>query len=205
MNQSRKAWQERKLHVASRVAIKTQRLSTCYLILLLLVILWPSFLFTAISTDTITRSCPMTLLDRYVAYTPCPTVTSDSPYPSIKPFWPLLFTIVLPRAYGYFNALKTAYRTRPPPTPLPPRVNRTLNILFCSILFFLVQSFPRGSDRDIHNVFSTIITRLGVPTDVLFARLAMMRPSTMLTAMDDALRQALVTKEYALVEHRSLI
>lgn len=115
---------------------------------------------------------------------------------SIKPFWPLLLTFVLPRALGYFNALKLAYRTRPPPTPLPKNVDRSLNIFFCSVLFFLIQSFPRGPDRDIQNVFSTTNTRLGVPTDVLFARLAMIRPNGILTKTDEALRTALATKEY---------
>ena len=104
---------------------------------------------------------------------------------------------MLPRAYGYLKALKTAYRTRPPPKPLPPRVDRSLNILFCSIVFFLVQSFRRGSDYDLLNVFSTTGTRLGVPSDMLFARLAMLRSNGILTEADQALRSALMTKEYA--------
>lgn len=103
---------------------------------------------------------------------------------------------MLPRAYGYLSALKTAYRTRPLPKPLPPRVDRSLNILFCSIVFFLVQSFRKGPDIDIQNVFNTTGTRLGVPSDVLFTRLAMLRPNGILTAADQALRSALTTKEY---------
>ncbi|KAK5103482.1 hypothetical protein LTS08_002897 [Lithohypha guttulata] len=114
---------------------------------------------------------------------------------SIKPFWPLLFTIGLPRALGYYNALKTAYRTRPPPTPLPPGIDRSLNILFCSILFFLIQSYPRSPERDVWNIFSATSTRFGAPADVLFTRLAMLRPNTMLTATDEALRNVLLTKE----------
>ncbi|KAK5947570.1 hypothetical protein PMZ80_001723 [Knufia obscura] len=113
---------------------------------------------------------------------------------SVKPFWPLLFTIVLPRGYGYFNALKTAYRTRPPPKPLPPRVNRSLNILFCSVLFFLVQSLRPIPNQDMQNVFSTTGTRIGVPSDVLFTRLAMLRPNGILTAADEALQSALGSK-----------
>ncbi|KAK5092887.1 hypothetical protein LTR70_006007 [Exophiala xenobiotica] len=118
---------------------------------------------------------------------------------SIKPFWPFLFTFVLPRAYGYLNALKTAYRTRPPPKPLPPRVDRSLNILFCSVVFFLAQSFRRGPDQDLVNVFSTTSTRLGVPSDVLFARLAMLRPNGILNDADQALRSALTTKESRMI------
>ena len=48
-------------------------------------------------------------------------------------------------------------------------------------------------------------TRLGVPVDVLFARLAMMRPSGFLTATDETLRSALISKEYVEQSPRLII
>lgn len=131
----------------------------------------------------------------YVCLEAFPPIPPTDYNTSIKPFWPLLFTFIIPKALGYFRALKTAYRTRPPPKALPPKVDRSLNILFCSILFFLVQSYPRGPLRDLQNVFATTNTRLGVPIEILSTRLSVLRPRGTLTAMDEALLNALTTKE----------
>lgn len=135
----------------------------------------------------------MSLIDTYVKHYPATILQTNNT--RIKPFWPLLFTLIIPKALGYFKALKTAYRTRPSPKPLPPKVDRSLNILFCSILFFLVQSYPRGSSRDLQNVFATTNTRLGVPTEILSTRLSMTRLRGTLTALDETLLNALTTKE----------
>lgn len=111
---------------------------------------------------------------------------------SIKPFWPLLLTFVLPRALGYYQALKVSVRTRPLPRPIPPKANRSLNILFAAICIFLWLSCTPSSDSAISNVFSTTKTRLQAPTEVLFSRLASLRPAG-LTDQDEALRTKLTT------------
>ncbi|KIW82170.1 hypothetical protein Z517_05197 [Fonsecaea pedrosoi CBS 271.37] len=112
---------------------------------------------------------------------------------SVKPFWPLLFTFILPRAINYYAAFKTAYRTRPPPRPLPKRTSRGLNALFVSICVFLYASWPLRGDIADHNVFVATQSRLSVPTDVLFERLAMLRENGALSAADEALRAKLTS------------
>ncbi|KIW34038.1 uncharacterized protein PV07_00840 [Cladophialophora immunda] len=112
---------------------------------------------------------------------------------SIKPFWPLLFTFVLPRAINYYGALKTAYRTRPPPRPLPKRTSRGVNALFASICVFLYASWPLKGDVADHNVFVATQSRLSIPTDVLFERLALLRENRVLSAADEALRAKLTS------------
>ncbi|EXJ55341.1 hypothetical protein A1O7_08268 [Cladophialophora yegresii CBS 114405] len=113
---------------------------------------------------------------------------------SIKPFWPLLFTFILPRALAYYRALKVAYRTRPPPRPLDSKTTRGLNALFGSICTFLYASWPnlRG-DLSEHNVFVVTQSRLGVATDVLFERLALLREGRRLMPVDEALRAKLTS------------
>ncbi|OAP57283.1 hypothetical protein AYL99_08021 [Fonsecaea erecta] len=112
---------------------------------------------------------------------------------SVKPFWPLFFTFVLPRAINYYRALKTAYRTGSPPRPLPKRTSRGLNVLFASICVFLYASWPLKGDLADHNVFVVTQSRLTVPTDVLFERLALLRENRVLTATDEALRAKLTS------------
>ncbi|EHY54047.1 hypothetical protein ABEF95_015001 [Exophiala dermatitidis] len=112
----------------------------------------------------------------------------------IKPFWPVLFTFVLPRAINYYRVIKTAIRTRPPPRPLPAETGRGLNALFVSICVFLYLSLPSflvRSDLTDHNVFQITQSRLSTATDTLFARLALLREDGILTATDEALRAKL--------------
>ncbi|OAL28789.1 hypothetical protein AYO22_02654 [Fonsecaea multimorphosa] len=91
------------------------------------------------------------------------------------------------------SALKTAYRTRAPPRPLPKRTSRGLNALFASICVFLYLSWPLKGDVRDHNVFVVTQSRLSVPTDVLFERLALVRENGILTAADEALRAKLTS------------
>ncbi|TKA70824.1 hypothetical protein B0A49_07692 [Cryomyces minteri] len=69
-----------------------------------------------------------------------------------------------------------------PIRPTPPHVNRALNILFVSALLFLLSSLPYFTPA---NIFQQTQSRLAIPTDVLFARLAAARP---LTHTDHALK-----------------
>ncbi|EXJ94106.1 hypothetical protein A1O1_02499 [Capronia coronata CBS 617.96] len=112
---------------------------------------------------------------------------------SLKPFWPLLFTFILPRAINYYRIIKTAIRTRPHPRPLPKKTRRGLNALFASICIFLYTSFPSLFKGDLadHNIFVVTRTRLSTATDTVFARLALLRDHGILTATDEALRSKL--------------
>lgn len=112
---------------------------------------------------------------------------------SLKPYLPLILTFVLPRAITYYRTIKTAIRTRPPARPLPSKTGRGLNVLFCSICLFLFWSMPFGSVAADRNIFVVTNARLHVPTDVLFSRLAMIRP---LTPFDDQLRSKITTPKY---------
>ncbi|KAK6380653.1 hypothetical protein LTS17_004853 [Exophiala oligosperma] len=107
---------------------------------------------------------------------------------SVKPFWPLLFTFILPRAINYYRVVKTAVRTRPPPRPLPQKTGYGLNALFVSTCIFFYLSLPfRGNVED-HNIFVVTQSRFAMPTDALFSRLAMLREHGTLTPVDEALR-----------------
>lgn len=99
-------------------------------------------------------------------------------------------TFVLPRAIGYARALRVAYRTRPPPQPLPKKTSRALNLLFVTICLFFFTSFATITTDQV-NVFILTNSRLAIPTDVLFTRLASVRPGQVLTPMDEQLQAKL--------------
>ncbi|RMZ87316.1 hypothetical protein DV736_g5459, partial [Chaetothyriales sp. CBS 134916] len=114
----------------------------------------------------------------------------------VKPFWPLLFTFVLPRALSYARAIRVAIRTRPQPRPLSPATRRGLNVLFGSVCIFLLLSIIAllaAARPGYDNVFQTTHSRLHIPTDVLFTRLTLARANKGLTEMDEALRTRLTT------------
>jgi hypothetical protein len=108
----------------------------------------------------------------------------------------MIFTFILPKAISYYRVVKTAIRTRPPPRPLPKKTGQGLNALFASICVFFYLSLPlRGSFED-HNVFVITQSRLTMPTDALFSRLAMLRDHGVLTSVDEALRSKLTSPTY---------
>jgi len=101
---------------------------------------------------------------------------------------PLLFTFVLPRAISFYRKIKTAVRTRPPSRALPRDVARGVNILFLSVCVFLVQTISFRSDISEQNIFSVTNSRLHIPTDVLFTRLALLRPQGRLSPFDEVFK-----------------
>lgn len=131
--------------------------------------------------------------------TPIPDILQkhqSNHHQSIKPFWPLIFTFILPRAINYYRVVKTAVRTRPPPRPLPKKTGRGLNTLFASICFFLYASLPFHGDLAAYNIFVVTRSHLMISTDVLFARVALMRENGMLTRADEALKSKLTSSTY---------
>ena len=112
---------------------------------------------------------------------------------TLKPFWPLLLTLILPRALSFARTVNVAFRTRPQSTPLPSKARNALNILFLSVVVWFALSVKPGS-LGTDNVFVTSLSRLALPSDALFARLAMARGESGLSALDEGLRGKLTTR-----------
>ena len=68
-----------------------------------------------------------------------------------------------------------------------------MNILFCTTAFFLALSLPFSPHSPAQNIFVLTKSRLDTPVDLLFSRLAKLRPAEALTPADDLLREKLVT------------
>jgi hypothetical protein len=100
-------------------------------------------------------------------------------------------TFLVPRGLSYYAAVKTAIKTRPPPRPLSAKTSRGLNILFLAICLFFFASFPSHHSQSYQpNIFEITNSRMHIPTDVLFDRLALIRP---LTPFDEKLRDKITT------------
>lgn len=121
---------------------------------------------------------------------------------SIKPFAPLLLTFFLPRLINAYRTAKIAYKTRPPTRPLPPDATRSLNILFFGACLFFLQTLPTPSwlhnglgllkgAAQYENIFQITNSRLKIPTENLFGRLASLRPNGLLTSQDERLRETI--------------
>lgn len=110
----------------------------------------------------------------------------------------LLWTATLllgPRIYPYAQVFYRELRnssSRPTVRALPVEAQRALNILFLSILTFLILSLPKFADE---NVFALTRARLQTENNVLFARLASMRPGEELTESDLQLKDRMQTRE----------
>lgn len=101
--------------------------------------------------------------------------------------------ILIPRAINLYRTVRAQAAHRPASRPLPDRANRALNVLFVSILVFLVLSLPVKPHAPSPNVFALTRSRLNTPTDVLFSRLARLRPRQSLTPEDAVLRSKLTS------------
>ena len=80
--------------------------------------------------------------------------------------------------------------------PLPANVSRALVVLIAVVAGFLVKSLPVFAPE---NIFQVTQSRLQIPVDVLFTRLASLRPDAVLTASDAALRAKFVNLESRLL------
>lgn len=85
-----------------------------------------------------------------------------------------------------------------PIRPLPPGALRALVLLAAVSIAFLVKSLPIPGLAP-ENVFVLTDSRLQIPTDVLFNRLASLRPDGVLTARDESLRARFVNLESRLL------
>ncbi|OQD85366.1 hypothetical protein PENANT_c010G09675 [Penicillium antarcticum] len=96
--------------------------------------------------------------------------------------------VLLPRLITAYRNLRASIASCPPPRPLPAAPGRALNILFGSIVFFLLLSLPFNPHAPEPNIFTLTRSRINTPTDIVFARLARFRPDALLTAADNLLQ-----------------
>ena len=128
---------------------------------------------------------------------------------SIKPFAPLLLTFFLPRLINVYRSAKVAYKTRPPPRPLPKDAARAVNVLFIGACLFFTQMLGLSSSitrnlgltwfktsAEHQNIFWQTNSRLKIPTDTLFSRLANLRSDGMLTVEDELLKSKITSLAY---------
>ncbi|KAL9579219.1 MAG: hypothetical protein Q9203_006790 [Teloschistes exilis] len=101
----------------------------------------------------------------------------------------LLFTLgplAIPKLVGYYRAYKAKAKSRSVPIrPLPSHIYSALNILFVACVFALISTLPTFAPE---NIFLSTSSRLQTPNDVLFKRLAHIRPEGRLTELDDTLK-----------------
>jgi hypothetical protein len=107
---------------------------------------------------------------------------------SVKSLLIFFGPVLLPRLITAYRNLRASIASRPPPRTLPAAPGRALNILFGSIVFFLLLSLPFNPHAPEPNIFSLTRSRINTPTDILFARLARLRPDALLTAADTLLQ-----------------
>ncbi|TGJ85366.1 hypothetical protein E0Z10_g3406 [Xylaria hypoxylon] len=116
---------------------------------------------------------------------------------SIKALLFLLGPILLPKAIGYYRALRASSKAvNQPIQPLPSSALRAISILCSVALVLFVLALPPFAPE---NLFSLTSSRLQTPTDVLFARLTSLRPGNALTQSDDVLRAKFVNLESRLL------
>jgi hypothetical protein len=116
---------------------------------------------------------------------------------SIKSLLIFFGPILLPKAFSYYRSVRAApqiygLKVR----PLPPPIARAIFILLAVSLAFLLRTLPILSPE---NVFHATQSRLQIPADVLFTRLATLRPSALLTPQDLALRAKFASLESRLL------
>lgn len=108
-------------------------------------------------------------------------ITNDDT--SVNTFGFPLALWVFRNAPGYYHSLRAAYRQQQPRVqPLPIGTRAALNLLFAFALFALLFTLPSFAPP---NILGETKARLQIANDTLFARLAALRP---LTLLDHALK-----------------
>ncbi|KAK0704946.1 hypothetical protein B0H67DRAFT_498359 [Lasiosphaeris hirsuta] len=119
------------------------------------------------------------------------------PWGTIKSLLLFFGPMLVPKAISYYRAAKNAPGAHGlKPQPIPPAVARALLLLFAVAVSFLLRTLPMLSPE---NVFAVTQSRLQIPADVLFTRLAALRPDGALSATDMALRARFVNLESRLL------
>lgn len=104
--------------------------------------------------------------------------------------------MLIPKALAYYRSARSAPKNHGIAIrPIPPKVARALIILFIVAVSYIIKSLPLFSTE---NIFSLTVSRLQIPTDVLFTRLSTLRP-TGLTPADESLRSKITSMESRLL------
>jgi hypothetical protein len=105
--------------------------------------------------------------------------------------------ILLPKAIAYYQSIRQQSRLQKLAIrPAPQNVQIALGVLSLLTLTYLVSTLPPFAPE---NLFHLTESRLQIPVDVLFNRVASVRPSNALTAADQALRARFVNLESRLL------
>ncbi|RAL05724.1 uncharacterized protein BO80DRAFT_344526 [Aspergillus ibericus CBS 121593] len=106
----------------------------------------------------------------------------------IKSVFIFFAPIIIPRAINYYRSLRVALATRPSPRALPQDASRALNVLFCAITLFFCLSLPFNPHAPSQSIFTLTHSRITTSTDIIFSRLARLRPNETLTPTDILLK-----------------
>lgn len=116
---------------------------------------------------------------------------------SIKSFLLFFGPILLPKAIGYYRSFRAGPAAQGLTIkPLPSTVLRALALLGLTALVYLVLSLPLFAPE---NLFTRTQSRLQIPADVLFTRVAALRSGNVLTEVDTILRAKFVNLESRLL------
>ncbi|KAF4464565.1 chorismate synthase [Fusarium albosuccineum] len=119
------------------------------------------------------------------------------PWDSIRSLLIFFGPILLPKAISYYRSFRAASRAHPVPiVPVPPRIRVALALLAFLAILYLVKTLPPFAPE---NLFYGTQSRLQIPVDVLFNRIAAGRPGNELTKQDEALRMRFVNLESRLL------
>lgn len=101
------------------------------------------------------------------------------------------------KGFSYYRNSKTPPSpSKPAIRPVPTRIWPAIALLIAAAALYVAQTTPAFEPE---NIFVRTQSRLLTPVDVLFTRLAALRPGQMLTTRDEALRARLVNLESRLL------
>ncbi|EGU81010.1 hypothetical protein FOPG_07183 [Fusarium oxysporum f. sp. conglutinans race 2 54008] len=119
------------------------------------------------------------------------------PWDSLRSLLIFFGPILLPKAISYYRSVKASSQARHAPiVPVPPKVRVALALLAFLIISYILKTLPPFAPE---NVFLATQSRLQIPVDVLFNRVAVGRPDNVLTKQDEALRGRFVNLESRLL------
>ncbi|KAI6781517.1 uncharacterized protein J7T54_001479 [Emericellopsis cladophorae] len=118
------------------------------------------------------------------------------PWDSIRSLLLLVGPILVPKLLAFYRASKNSRNRALPIQSIPVNVSVALTLLASLTILYLAKTIPYFAPE---NVFSKTESRLQIPVDVLFTRIASSRPNETLTAADHVLRSKFINLESRLL------
>ncbi|KAK1243219.1 hypothetical protein MKX07_003847 [Trichoderma sp. CBMAI-0711] len=116
---------------------------------------------------------------------------------SIRAFALFFGPMLLPKAISYYRSVRSGPgRHGLSVQPVPPTIRVAIFMLSFFAFLLVVKTLPFASPE---NVFAKTQSRLQIPVDVLFTRIAALRPDNVYTPWDHALRSKFVNLESRLL------